>query len=55
MDDGSGQMSRQFRTTLLIAFHLLNAEVQAEVEAKLAHKRRQSKKYYDNGFKELAE
>ena len=57
MDSSPAQrlMSRRTRTTLPIATHLLSPEVQAEVEAKLAHKRRRSKKYYDTGSKELPE
>ena len=48
-------MSKRTKTTLPVAQHLLEPEIQSDVEAKLARKRRRAKKYYNRGSKELPE
>ena len=48
-------MSKRTKTTLPVAQHLLEPEIQSDVEAKLTRKRRRAKKYYDRGSKELPE
>ncbi|KAL9960107.1 hypothetical protein ACROYT_G033513 [Oculina patagonica] len=46
-------MSKRTKTTLPVAQHLLEPEIQSDVERKLTKKRRRAKKYFDRGSKEL--
>ena len=48
-------MSKRTKTTLPLAQHLLEPEVQPEITAKLILKRKRAKKYFDRGSKELPE
>ena len=48
-------MSKRTKTTLPVAQHLLEPEIQSDVERKLTRKRRKAKKYYEPGSKELPE
>ena len=48
-------MSKRTKTLLPVAQHLLEPEIQSDVERKLTKKRRKAKKYFDRGSKELLE
>ena len=48
-------MSKRTKTTLPLAQHLLEPELQPEITAKLILKRKKAKKYFDRGSKELLE
>ena len=48
-------MSKGTKTTLPIARHLLDPEIQPDVEEKLTRKQRRAKKYFDRGAEELPE
>jgi len=48
-------MSKRTKTKLPVAQHLLEPEIQSDVERKLTKKRRMPKKYFDRGSKELPE
>jgi len=48
-------MSKRTKTKLPVAQHLLEPEIQSDVERKLTKKRRMPKKYFDQGSKELPE
>lgn len=48
-------MSKRTKTLLPVAQHLLEPEIQSDVERKLTKKRRKAKKYFDQGSKELPE
>ena len=48
-------MSQRTKTLLPVAQHLLEPEIQSDVERKLTKKRRKAKKYFDRGSKELPE
>ena len=48
-------MSKRTKTTLPVAQHLLEPEIQSDIERKLTKKRRRAKKYFDRGSKELPE
>ena len=48
-------MSKRTKTLLPVAQHLLEPEIQSDVERKLTKKRRKAKKYFDRGCKELPE
>ncbi|XP_044181048.1 uncharacterized protein LOC122962214 [Acropora millepora] len=48
-------MSKRTKTLLPVAQHLLEPEIQSDVERKLTKKRRKAKKYFDRGYKELPE
>ena len=45
-------MSKRTKTLLPVAQHLLEPEIQSDVERKLTKKRRKAKKYFDRGSKE---
>ena len=57
MDSSPAQrlMSKRTKTLLPVAQHLLEPEIQSDVERKLTKKRRKAKKYFDRGSKELPE
>ena len=57
MDSSPAQrlMFKRTKTTLPVAQHLLEPEIQPDVETKLTRKRRRAKKYYDRGSIELPE
>ena len=46
---------KRTKTTLPVAQHLLEPEIQTDVETKLTRKRQMATKYYDRGSKELPE
>ena len=48
-------MSKRTKTLPPVAQHLLEPEIQSDVERKLTRKRRKAKKYFDRGSKELPE
>ena len=48
-------MSERTKTLLPVAQHLLEPEIQSDVERKLTKKQRKAKKYFDRGSKELPE
>ena len=48
-------MSKRTKTRLPIAQHLLEPEIQSDVERRRTKKRRMAKKYFDRGSKELPE
>ena len=48
-------MSKRTKTLLPVAQHLLDPEIQSDVERRLTKKRRKAKKYFDRGSKELPE
>jgi len=48
-------MSKRTKTKLPVAQHLLEPEIQLDIERKLTKKRRMAKKYFDRGSKELPE
>ena len=57
MDSSPDQrlMSKRTKMLLPVAQHLLEPEIQSDVERKLTKKRRKARKYFDRGFKERPE